>query len=205
MSEERRSRKLSRSSRGVVAALACGLVTVLAMTTVAFNRPEKQRVDQHGLRDSVADSAEPTAVNGRNQMADVPVPDELNEESNPSRFVSQGLEQLSSPFTEETVLALNAIVARSLAAIRKFDDIRRDSHGGENAAERLRQYAVASKEAKQARSDMEAASSRVRESGEKYNEEILAAMVRFVVKVDDEIREEIESLAARQSEGEPCL
>ena len=109
------------------------------------------------------------------------------------RFVEQGLEQLGSPFTRDTVLRLNAIVARSLSAIEQFDRARMESgsNGGAERSASLRTYAELSRQAEQARIDMAAAGRQLRASGEAYNEAILAAMIRFVEDVDEEIGEEV--------------
>ncbi|QEG20676.1 hypothetical protein [Mariniblastus fucicola] len=108
-------------------------------------------------------------------------------------FEFQELEQLSSPFSKKTVLALNEIVARSLATIEAFDDQRRKA---DDHSERLKIYERLSIQAHQARSDMSAAGKRLRDSGEAYNEAIFNAMVRFVDDVDEEIRAEIDSSLA---------
>ncbi len=111
-------------------------------------------------------------------------------------FVEQGLEHLESPFTKETVLELNAIVERSLLAIREFDVVRQGllSDGAEPNDTHLRVHEGLSQQAAVARCDMAAASDRLRRSREPYNEEILAAMIHFVDHVDEEIRAELERL-----------
>lgn len=113
-----------------------------------------------------------------------------------SRFVGQELDQLESPFTRETVLTLNEIVGRSFGAITEFDDARKrlGATGEARAAELGSVYGRLSAKAARARVDMNAAAERLRESGERYNREILSAMVRFVEQVDDEIREEADRL-----------
>ena len=113
------------------------------------------------------------------------------------KFVEQKLEDLTSPFTKETVLALNAIVSRSLTAIDTFDQTRRELNDNTNDAQRveiLATYTELSNTTRQARDDMAAAAERLRDSGERYNEAIFAAMVEFVNNVDKEIHQEIAKL-----------
>lgn len=116
---------------------------------------------------------------------------DLNGDS--SKFERLELDQLSSPFTKKTVLKLNKIVGRSLAAVQEFDRIRRTPDAGST---RISDYRTLSATANAARSDMSAASVQLRNSGERYNEAIFAAMVRFVDDVDDEIRAEVEQVSA---------
>lgn len=117
-----------------------------------------------------------------------------------SRFVEQGLDQVESPFTRSTVLTLNGIVDRSLTAIREFDAIRQHRTPTDNAsvAEILGVYRTLSDQATLARTDLNEARDRLRDSGERYNKEILSAMVHFVENVDEEIREETDRLRAIQ-------
>jgi len=120
-----------------------------------------------------------------------------------STFIEQQLVQLGSPFTRETVLTLNAIVARSLSTINAFDDAREqlDASDRESAAEMLTMFLLLVDQAALARQDMDAAAERLRNSGEPYNEAIFAAMVHFVDDVDEEIRAEIEQLSDVQVLG----
>ncbi len=114
-----------------------------------------------------------------------------------SNYANQELDDLSSPFTRETVLVLNAIVSRSLSAIEAFDKARREpdcSDRLDNRATRLAKYEDLSEQAHQARIDLVAAGKRLRESGEYYNEAIFAGMLDFVKSVDVEIRQEINKL-----------
>ena len=117
-------------------------------------------------------------------------------------FARQELEQLGSPFTRETVLELNAIVARSLAAVEEFDAVRKAGADDADraAAERRETLAALSDRAGRARSDLTAAAARLRDRGEPHNEAILAAMVRFANDVDGEIREEL----GRSDDGSPA-
>ena len=113
------------------------------------------------------------------------------------KFVEQKLEDLTSPFTKETVLALNAIVSRSLSAIESFDETRREIKNDNNDVQRdevLATYTKLSRETKQAKDDMAAAAERLRDSNERYNKAIFAAMVQFVNNVDNEIHSEIAKL-----------
>lgn len=128
-------------------------------------------------------------------------------------FVELGLDQFRSPFTNETVLKLNAIVGRSLAAVKEYDgainEIQRsidaaraagapDSARAE-AKDGLARVARLSDEAKSARDDLRAAEAGLKASGEKYNEVILAGMTAFVVKVDEELRTATKTLSVRLS------
>lgn len=123
-------------------------------------------------------------------------------------FVALGLEGFSSPFTRETVIRLNAIVGRSLAAIREYDgtikDVQRAVEGAgastkdwDAAHTGIARLKILSREAEAARAEMAVAEAELKSSGEKYNDAILAGMVAFVVKVDDELRGAIEELESR--------
>lgn len=119
-----------------------------------------------------------------------------------SQFVEQELNQLRSPFTKERVLELNAIVDRSLQAIGKFDGARkRLETGQESTAQTAATLVALAAEAKEAQLQMAAAKARLVASGEHYNESILAAMVRFVEDVDQEIGLEAARVDARQNIG----
>lgn len=124
------------------------------------------------------------------------------------QFAEQELGQLRSPFTKETVLKLNAIVARSKKTIDRFD---REVPGireaiaaagkspagrskGKTAMARLNGLAI---EDQTELHDIKRAEAQVRSSGEKYNDVILSAMVAFVTDVKTEIGEE-ESKQAKQ-------
>ncbi|MEM9702442.1 MAG: hypothetical protein AAF907_08365, partial [Planctomycetota bacterium] len=104
-----------------------------------------------------------------------------------TRFVEQQLNAESSPFTRETVLELNGIVARSLAAIDEFDACRRAvplEGGAAESSVRLAQLDRLSVDAAAARWEMTTAGARLRGGEERYNPAILAAMERFVNGVD---------------------
>lgn len=120
-----------------------------------------------------------------------------------STFVEQQLVQLGSPFTRETVLTLNAIVARSLSTINAFDDAREqfDASDRKSAAEMLTMFQSLANQAALARQDMDAEVERLQNSDEPYNKAIFAAMVHFVDDVDEEIRAEIELLSDVQVLG----
>ena len=113
-----------------------------------------------------------------------------------SRFVEQEIENLVSPFTKETVLTLNSIVARSLSAIEEFDEARKQFVSGDDVlvVEAMKVYRSLSARAASARNDMGAERDRLLSSDERYNEAIFAAMVHFVEQVDEEIRQEIQYL-----------
>ncbi|MEM7049121.1 MAG: hypothetical protein AAF604_05655 [Acidobacteriota bacterium] len=110
-----------------------------------------------------------------------------------SQFVEQ---ELRSPFTRETVLELNAIVARSLSIIGRFDTARKEfaTRPSTAAPQTLETYAALAAEAISARTEMSAANQRLRQSGEPFNEAILAAMIRFVDGVSEEIEQEAANL-----------
>lgn len=127
-----------------------------------------------------------------------------NKAAEAPQFVEQGVNELSSPFTRETVLKLNAIVARSKDSIDTFDKIIPDIRKSVDAAAASRNAKAADaamaqlnqlrQKAKQEVTEMKAAEAVVRSSGEKYNDVILSAMVGFVVGVEDEIGDEINAL-----------
>ncbi|MFM9827784.1 MAG: hypothetical protein ACKVOB_03440 [Sphingomonas sp.] len=129
----------------------------------------------------------------------------------PTRFVEQGLEQLSSPFTKPTVIKLNAIVARSKNSIDTFDHIVPGIRASVAAAAKPKASLAARKaahaqmgklmalatKARTEQTAMKAAEKQVRASGEKYNDTILSAMVGFVDEVKTEIDEEVTQLSAK--------
>ncbi len=154
-----------------------------------------------------AHAAAPGASAGQTQ----PPPAASTPAGKPTRFVEQGLDALSSPFTRPTVLKLNAIVARSKTSIDAFDKlapvVRASVSAGAkpnatNAAKKPatlqmgRLMALAAKAATE-QSAMKAAEKQVRASGEKYNDTLLSAMVGFVDEVTSEINEEVGQLSAR--------
>ncbi|WP_171183078.1 hypothetical protein [Alienimonas chondri] len=112
-------------------------------------------------------------------------------EATASPFIEQELDQLGSPFTRETVLELNEIVARSLTVIERFDEVRMQSDAATAPVSPGEVYGELSERADRARADLNATATRLRDSDERHNAAILAAMVRFVDGVDREIREEI--------------
>lgn len=131
------------------------------------------------------------------------------------KFVEQGIDQLSSPFTKPTVLKLNAIVQKSKDIIDRFDhDIKAIRTAVAAAAKRgapvaARAHATASlgtlsalsERARINLAEMKRAERGVRTSGEKYNDTILSAMVAFCVDVDTEVRTEHRQLAAKLKRG----
>lgn len=125
-------------------------------------------------------------------------------------FVELGLDGFSSPFSRGTVIKLNEIVARSLAIIQEYDGsigrirVSADAAGTsrEKRAEAMKglaQLKRLSSNAKSARDDMGAAEAALKSSGEKYNDAILAGMIAFVVKVDDELRTAADEIDAKLS------
>lgn len=136
-----------------------------------------------GLTERKADQSKKTT------HVDAAKPMKRNAESPENDFVKQELGNLTSPFTRKTVLELNSIVARSLSAIESFDRTRRiETRDPDGLTGR---YCELCELASEAKSDMSEASHRVRTSGERYNDEILTAMVHFVNDVDREIRDEL--------------
>jgi hypothetical protein len=120
-------------------------------------------------------------------------------------------DQAKPPFSRETVIRLNEIVSRSLAAIRAYDgaigDIRAaaDAAGAEDAdaavkkraAEGLAQVEALYADAAAALSDMRAAVDDLKTGGEDYNDAILAGMVDFVEDVERELGAEKQRLEAQ--------
>lgn len=127
------------------------------------------------------------------------------------KFVEQGKDQLSSPFTKPTVLKLNAIVQKSKDIIDRFDhdipairkSVAAGASRGATAAARARGATslgalfALSERARVNLAEMKRAERGVRTSGEKYNDTILSAMVAFCVDVDTELRTEHRQLAAK--------
>ena len=122
-----------------------------------------------------------------------------------------GLEHLRPAFTRDTVIRLNAIVARSLETIREYDGeivgLRQavDSALVDGATPDAHTEAIASLErlgafeerAKRALHDMRGAVGQLEASGERYNEAILAGMVDFVEDVESELHHERQQLSER--------
>lgn len=122
-----------------------------------------------------------------------------------------GAELENSAFTRERVLALNAIVARSLEAINAYDRdiaairasvtaaVQEDAGAEQRAAgaSGLEILAALQAEAGAARNDFDDEVAALKESGEPYNESILAGMRTFVERVDREIADEAAALAAQ--------
>lgn len=126
-------------------------------------------------------------------------------------FVELGADGIGSPFTKETVLRLNAIVEKSLEIITDYDreipGLRRlisaasakgatasDKRNGAAAVERLGDFSA---RASAARREMALAVAELKTRGERHNEAILAGMVAFVEKVDEEISTETEAMRSR--------
>ena len=117
------------------------------------------------------------------------------------RFVEQGADDLSSPFTRSRVLMLNAIVARSLSVVRTYDREIEGLRARLAGAMREGAGAAARADARAARADVEALAASSRRAmrdmrsaeaelltgKEKYNDALFAAMLRFVGDVDAEI------------------
>lgn len=126
--------------------------------------------------------------------------------------VEIGLEHLRPSFTRDTVIRLNAIVARSLATIREYDgeigELRRsveralaDGSHRSAATAGLEKLGAFEQRSKRALDDMQRAVKKLRASDERYNAAILAGMVDFVEDVESELRHERERLAARLAGG----
>lgn len=130
-------------------------------------------------------------------------------------FVELGAGAIGSPFTKVTVLRLNAIVQKSLDVIRDYDRdgaewrrlIEAASAEGSTAADKRDAAAATEKlaglsgRALAARGEMAVAVADLKSSGEKHNEAILAGMVAFVEKVDDELRTETAALHRGQDDA----
>jgi len=185
--------------------------TVAIIVSLAASLPLYSAYVSHASHAEVVSDPEATACGESEKLSSgcglartegIGEPDAVGEvesqlsDADSSRFVEQELENLASPFTKETVLALNSIVERSLSAIEEFDDARKQFVSGDDvlAAEAMIVYRSLSARAESARSDMGAERDRLLHSDERYNEAILAAMVHFVEQVDEEIRQEIQFL-----------
>ena len=119
-------------------------------------------------------------------------------------FKMQELAQLSSPFTKERVITLNAIVRKSLNIINDYDGLRRSFEKSKETAtvkskdqfrKKLKEF---SQKAANVRKEMAAAKKDLLESGEKFNKPIFAGMVKFVSDVDNEIRRKIKKMEKTQ-------
>ena len=111
-------------------------------------------------------------------------------------FVMQELPQLRSPFTQERVVKLNAIVKKSLDIITKFDELRKSLQAdGASSSEFGIALKKLSSKASDARAEMAQAKLELENSGEHYNKPIFAAMVKFVDDVDEELKIEISKTA----------
>lgn len=154
-----------------------------------------------------------TACGGARQVSSIEVANPQTTAGAPEdrELVELGLDDFSSPFSKETVLKLNAIVGRSLAAIKEYDGAlpavqdsvaasladRRSAGARAKARENIAHVERLADEATDARDDLRAAEEELKASGEKYNEVILAGMIIFVEKVDDELRQAAAELSAR--------
>ncbi len=100
-----------------------------------------------------------------------------------------------SPFTEETVLKLNAIVRRSKTTADEFDRLMyartKDKVDKEQSLSRIEELSVA---AATALSDIRTAVKELETSGEDYDQALLIRMVRFVRQVDNDIKKKIRDL-----------
>ncbi len=115
-----------------------------------------------------------------------------------------------TPFDRETVVKLNEIVGRSLAAIREYDgsidEIRAQVEAGAApnatpAARAAAQTALASLEslherASVARDDLSVASTALKASGRYYDPVVLGGMTEFVERVERELKAEKVKLGA---------
>jgi hypothetical protein len=123
-----------------------------------------------------------------------------------SAFQSDGRKK--SPFTQETVVKLNAIVGRSKAAIDEFDEIAPKSraavaqgkkHPSDRAAKAGAQQAIVKIEslhaqAVAAKADLASAGRQLEESRVYYDKIIFAGMTLFTEKVEAELAEEVNAL-----------
>lgn len=167
------------------------LITLLVFSTSCGRPKEVGQTDSDS--DSVAEIAIDSSVNDGSNVKDGASPTKTNDEN--SQFEFQELDDIESAFTKETVLKLNAIVARSLAAINAFDKARKmRTDDAQGTAELLEKCSQLSENASKAKADMDSAAKVLRESGETYNEAIFSAMVEFVDKVDKELHDEVETL-----------
>ena len=117
-------------------------------------------------------------------------------------------DEIRPAFSEATVLALNAIVRRSLqsagqytrsiksvraivAAARHPDATKAERDAARTALAQLRtlhEHALA------ARADMDAAAAKLEASEESYSEELLAGMVQYTIDVEESLAKEIRRL-----------
>ena len=157
---------------------------LMRMTKLAANSDEGSNQKPE---DSVND--------GSDQKTDT---DDTNQGSSAGKgeFEMQELEQLSSPFTKERVIMLNAIVRKSLDIINEYDGVRRayEKSDGKSTSDFQVKLKEFSKKALAVREEMAEAKKDLVSSGEKYNEAIFAGMVKFVHDVDNELRNKIKMM-----------
>lgn len=101
------------------------------------------------------------------------------------------------PFTQETVLKLNPIVARSKAALDRYDSIlpqlaaARESGDDAQVEALIRELATLKDAADQAHKEFQAEQAALLTRDEHYDEVILATMEQFVAEAPAEIAEAI--------------
>ena len=122
------------------------------------------------------------------------------------------LDEIKPAFTEATVLALNAIVRRSLqaagqytrsiksvratvAASKQPDATQAQRDAARSAVDQLRSL---HEQANAARTDMDAAAAKLEASDESYSEELLAGMKQYTVDVEASLAQEIQRLDSDQ-------
>lgn len=99
-------------------------------------------------------------------------------------------------FTRDTVIKLNGIVQRSLDTINAYDELRRSVRADpslDGAGETTAALEEMDEIAKAALIDITAEVDRLEASDETYNPVVLAGMVTFVTKVEDEVGETLEN------------
>lgn len=122
------------------------------------------------------------------------------------------LDQIKPAFSEATVLALNAIVRRSLQAAGQYTrsvksvraTVATARHPEATQAQRdaaqsaLDQLRTLHEQAVAARVDMDTAAAELEASDESYSEELLAGMVQYTIDVEVSLAKEIRNLDSTQ-------
>ena len=127
------------------------------------------------------------------------------EENIDREFIELSSSDIKPPFTQKTVLKLNAIVRLSYNAINEFDSILEETRRTvsnvansntkivtsiKSARQKVKKIHQLSQVSKSALEDIRIAANKLRDSDEEYNNAILEGMIEFVEDVEKEISKE---------------
>lgn len=128
-----------------------------------------------------------------------------NEGNADREFIELSPSDIKPPFTQKTVLKLNAIVRLSYDAINEFDRILEETRSTisdvansndntvtstKNAQQKVKKIHELDQVSKSALEDIMSAANKLRNSDEEYNNAILEGMIQFVEEVEKEISQE---------------